>query len=374
MKRNIQRSGIMSFLVFVLCAQNVFAQPPPLQFQHLTLDQGLSHNRVTAFTQDKYGLIWIGTSDGLNRFDGYKVDIYQNDRGNKNSLPDNSVRCLFTDSHGTVWVGTPNGLAYYDYRSNSFRSFVSSSKDENSLPFNNISAINEDTNGILWIGTNSGLCSFDIKNQRFKRFLHDGHSNSISGNVIRDIEVAPDGAMWISTNGGLNRLEPSTMKFTSFFHDPNDSTTLSGNTLTKMAIDKNENLWVCVNETTFLECFNTKTYRVSHFKTFTEKQSHISNNSPRDIFVDRDGRLWVGTGQGGLYLFSPGKNIFYQYKADLLDPNKLQSNSIIEMYQDNSGMIWLGTHAYAERFNPDESKFIFHRALFRSSSIVSQVR
>ncbi|HEY5772484.1 MAG TPA: two-component regulator propeller domain-containing protein, partial [Chitinophagaceae bacterium] len=364
MKRNFDPSVILLSLIINIINQSAFAQAPPLQFQHLTFDQGLSHNRVTAFTQDKYGLIWIGTNDGLNRFDGYKVDIYRNERGDKNSLPENSVRCLFTDSHGVVWIGTTNGLAYYDYRSNSFQSFFSNSKDENSLPFNNISAINEDANGILWIGTNSGLCSFDIKNKRFKRFLHDGHSNSISGNVIRDIEFAPDGTMWISTNNGLNRLELSTMKFNSFFNDPNDSTTLSGNTLTKMAIDKNENLWVCVNETTFLECFNTKTHRVSHFKTFTEKQSHISNNSPRDIFVDRGGRLWVGTGQGGLYLYSPGKNIFYQYKADLLDPNKLHSNSIIEMYQDNSGMIWLGTHSYAERFNPDESKFIFHQPKF----------
>ena len=363
-KRNFHSSVILLLLIINIINQTAFAQSPPLQFQHLTLDHGLSHNRVTAFTQDKYGLIWIGTNDGLNRFDGYQVDIYRNDRGDKSSLPDNSVRCLFTDTHGVVWIGTSNGLACYDYRSKSFQSFFSDSIDENSLPFNNISAINEDANGILWIGTNSGLCSFDIKSKRFKRFLHEGHSNSISGNYIRDIEFAPDGTMWISTNDGLNRLEISTMKFTSFVHDPNDSTTLSGNTLTKMAIDKNGNLWVSVNETTYLECFNTRTYRVSHFRTFTEKQSNVSNNTPRDIFVDRAGRVWVGTGQGGLYLFSPGKNIFYQYKADDLDPNKLHSNSIIEMYQDNSGMIWLGTHVYAERFNPDESKFIFYRPRF----------
>ena len=123
-KRNLQSSVILLLLIINIIDQAAFAQPP-LQFQHLTFDQGLSHNRVTAFTQDKYGLIWIGTNDGLNRFDGYKVDIYQKDRDNKNSLPDNSVRCLFTDSHGVVWVGTANGLASYDYRSNSFRSFFS---------------------------------------------------------------------------------------------------------------------------------------------------------------------------------------------------------------------------------------------------------
>jgi ligand-binding sensor domain-containing protein len=187
------------------------------------------------------------------------------------------------------------------------------------------------------------------------------------GNYIRDIEFAPDGTMWISTDKGLNRLDLSTLRFTSFIHDPNDSTTLSGNILTQMGMDKEGNLWVSVNETTFLECFNTKTYRVRHYRTFTEKQSQLPNNHPRDIFFDRKGRLWVGTDQAGLYLFLPGKDIFYQYKADILDPNKLQSNSFIGIYQDNSNMIWLGTHNGVERFNPDESKFI----LYRPKSITS---
>ena len=94
-------------------------------------------------------------------------------------------------------------------------------------------------------------------------------------------------------------------------------------------MDKDGNIWTSVNETVYLECFNTKTYRVRHYRNFTEKQSHIPDNTPRDIFIDRKGRLWVGTDQEGLYLFLPGKNIFYQYKADILDPNKLQSNTVI---------------------------------------------
>src|SRR5829696_791623 len=359
MSYTLRPSCFLNLLIIVI-SQGAFTQAPPIQFQHLTDVHGLSNNRVWAVTQDKYGLIWIATGDGLNRFDGYKVDVYRNERGNKNSLPGNLVNCLFTDSRGTVWIGTANGLAYYDSRTNSFQSFFKG-KGGNSLPGNHISAIKEDAYGILWIGTHTGLCSFDKKNKRFKRFIHDDHSNSISGDHIRDIEFDPDGAMWITTGKGLNRLDLSTMRFTSFFHDPKDSTTLSGNILTKMAMDKDGNIWTSVNETTYLECFNTRTYRVKHFRNFTEKESHIPANSPRDIFIDRNGRLWIGTDASGLYLFLHGKNIFYQYKADILDLNKLQSNAVGAIFQDNSNMIWLGTQTGVERFNPDESKFIPYR-------------
>ena len=360
MKRILQPSVSLLILIIYIIDQSALAQPPPLQFQHLSDVQGLSNNRVWAITQDKYGLIWIASGDGLNRFDGYRVDVYRKKPGNKNSLPGNLVNCLFTDSRGTVWIGTATGLAYYDGRSNSFQSFFKG-KDKNSLPGNNISAIKEDADGILWIGTQTGLCSFDLKNKRFRRFNHDDHSNSISHDFIRDIEFAQDGTMWITTGKGLNRLDLSTMRFTSFFHDPKDTTTLSGNILTKMAMDKDGNIWTSANETVYLECFNTNTFRVKHFTNFTEKESHVPANTPRDIFVDRSRRLWVGTDREGLHLFLPGKNAFYQYKADILDPNKLQSNTVAAIFQDNSNMIWLGTQTGVERFNPDESKFILYR-------------
>jgi ligand-binding sensor domain-containing protein len=355
-----QPSGILLLLIINLIIPTVFAQPPPLQFQHLSDVQGLSNNRVWTITQDNYGLIWIGSADGLNRYDGYKVDIFRNEPGNRKSIPGNLIRILFKDSQGTVWIGTSNGLAYYDNRSNSFQTFLQS-KDEDSIPGNSISAIKEDRYGTMWIGTNTGLCSYDRKTRRFQKFLHSDKVNSVSDNYIRDIEFAPDGAMWVSTGNGLNRLDLATKRFTSFFKVANDTTTLSGNYLTKMAIDKSGNLWVSVNETIFLECFNTKTFKVIHYKTFTEEQSHVPTNSPRDIFVDNKGRLWVGTDSEGLYLFLPEKNTFYQYKADLLDPNKLQTNSVVGIYQDRSNMIWLATFAGVERFNPEQSKFRLYR-------------
>ena len=144
MKPILRRSGMFALFEFFLFAEASFAQPISVRFQHLSVEQGLSHNEAVSITQDKYDLIWIGTSDGLNRFDGYKVEVYRHEPGNKNSLPNNLIRCVFTDSHGTVWIGTTNGLAYYDDHTNSFRSFFQVRNNENSLPSNWISVINED--------------------------------------------------------------------------------------------------------------------------------------------------------------------------------------------------------------------------------------
>ena len=109
MKRSFPPSGLLLLLIINLIIPNSFAQSPPLHFQHLSDVHGLSNNRAWAITQDRFGLIWIGTGDGLNRYDGYKVEVFRNQPGNNHSLPGNMIRCLFTDSKGTVWVGTTKG-------------------------------------------------------------------------------------------------------------------------------------------------------------------------------------------------------------------------------------------------------------------------
>src|SRR4030095_6208489 len=95
-------------------------------------------------------------------------------------------------------------------------------------------------------------------------FLHR-NANSISNNDIRDIKFSSDQTMWITTANGLNRLDLSTMHFSFFFHNPADSSSLFGNSLGKMCIDKNGNLWTYLINTLHLECFNTKTNLCTHF-------------------------------------------------------------------------------------------------------------
>jgi ligand-binding sensor domain-containing protein/two-component sensor histidine kinase len=374
-KHTHQSSGILFLFFLIIITPCAFAQPHPLRFQHLSIEQGLSANLVYAVTQDKHGFIWLGTSGGLNRFDGNRIEVYRQKLGDKTSLPGNAIICLFTDTRGILWIGTASGLAYFDEHTNSFHTFVNNPEDSNSLPNNFINVINEDARGLLWIGTGQGLCSFDVKNNRFQRFLRNKRSdNSISSNQIMDIKFAPDGSMWIATIKGLNRFDMATGKFTSFYHDPADSSTLSTNSLLRIAIDKDGNLWTgSISETKLhLDRFNTRTYRCKQFIRSIEKATANPNSfmgsffpgveSQLSLFLDKSGRLWIGSFRSGLILFFPDRNIFYQYKMDPLDPASLHSNAISGIYQDHSGMIWLSTFAGADRVNIDESKFTLYRS------------
>ena len=153
-----------------------------VRFTHLSLDDGLSQNAGLAFLQDRRGYLWIGTQDGLNRYDGYTFTIYKNDPGN----PD-------------------------------------------SLSFNSINALAEDRDGLLWVGTwGGGLNRFDPRTQRFTRFQHDPSKPiSLSNDNVTSVAQDATGAIWIGTLGGLDRFDPQTNGFTHFRHDSNDESTLS---------------------------------------------------------------------------------------------------------------------------------------------------
>src|SRR6266498_1718487 len=116
------------FYIFLLNLLHFSAisQPPTFNFRHLTTNEGLSDGTVHAITQDKYGFIWIGTSYGLNRFDGINMKNFFSNHGAKGSLKDNLIQSLYCDSKGNLWIGTIKGLNRYDYAQNRFISYVAS--------------------------------------------------------------------------------------------------------------------------------------------------------------------------------------------------------------------------------------------------------
>ncbi|MDP2039129.1 MAG: two-component regulator propeller domain-containing protein, partial [Ignavibacteria bacterium] len=120
----------------------------------LTIKEGLSQNSALAIIQDRKGFIWIGTKDGLNRYDGIGFKVYRHSK-DKNSLANNHVKSLYQDSDGNIWIGTYGGLNKFNPETEQFITYQKN--DSTDLTSNIINTILEDSFKNIWIGTNSGL-------------------------------------------------------------------------------------------------------------------------------------------------------------------------------------------------------------------------
>lgn len=164
MKTFIQ-SGIFCLLILFSVTQNGSAQNESLRFESIGFDQGLA-NITTSVFQDSKGYIWIGTDDGLNKYDGYSFTKYRFDPLDSNSLSQNWIYTIWEDKQGNIWVGTEDGLCKFDRVTEKFTRY----KPLPNASFNdpNICAINEDNSGWMWVGnTSGGLCRFNRKTGKF---------------------------------------------------------------------------------------------------------------------------------------------------------------------------------------------------------------
>ena len=126
-------------------------------FSHLTTNDGLSQSYVNCILKDKYGFLWFGTEDGLNKYDGCKYKVFRNNPGNPKTIPNNSIMCLFEDKSGELWAGTTGGgITKYNRGDDSFTSYGGGA----------ILCIYENSDSILWVGTFHGLKVFDRKTRK----------------------------------------------------------------------------------------------------------------------------------------------------------------------------------------------------------------
>ncbi|MEO6720715.1 MAG: two-component regulator propeller domain-containing protein [Ferruginibacter sp.] len=371
---------------------------PKNKVKKYTVRNGLPLKAINAITQDKDGLIWLASENGLARFDGNSFKLFKNDLANPNSLSTTHIHSVFTDSEGVVWVCTSNGLNRFDPKTERFFHYKHQATDTNSLVGDNVENVAESAGGNLWIASiGAGLTYFDKKKGRFIQYSYHnlpGLSSleviriyedrlgllwvgtlgggmdvfkTVNGIVIKKMEelslknvlptvlpslnvrsFCPDhmGNMWIGTSAGLvfyNR-ERNNLQYL----DKHNSA-LRNNSIQSLCEDSLQNLWIGVEDKGLhriaLKDFDGQSLTkvsIEHSQTTGEDYSTYKYTIAA-IYQDRDHNLWLATSSDGAQMISSVKEKFVRIQRMQTGENEGVYLRFWGMCSDKEGNLWLGT-------------------------------
>ncbi|MGZ8516862.1 MAG: sensor histidine kinase [Chitinophagaceae bacterium] len=345
---------ILTYLLLLLVLQ-AGSQPTTLYFRNLNTANGLSHNKVNCILQDKRGFLWIGTDDGLNRYDGHRFEVYRHEPSDVSTLSGNIVTDLLEDKNGTLWIATADGgLTKYDYRlkpTNQFRQYKHSSSDSSSIPVNMINAIAEDQAGNLWLATSGyGVLKFEKEKGTF------------SGPVphrpitVLDLAIDRDGKIWAGKQGGgLMKIDPRTFEFEEDKRYTNMYAKLPHMVVASLFKDSKNNMWIGSWDKVVYRV-NAKDQTENVFAKTNDPYS-FPGDDPLAFAEDKYEHIWIGGRYNGLYFYHPATEKFLQYKHDPAKEGSLADNQVNCIYIDNSGIVWIGTTRGISVYNPLQQKF-----------------
>jgi ligand-binding sensor domain-containing protein len=270
----------------------------------------------------------------------------------QHGLSQSIVKCILQDRKGFMYFGTEDGLNRYDgYK---FLVYRYNPEDTNSISYNDINCLYEDNTGIIWIGTfNAGLNRFDMSKKSIRRFLQDGNnSNSLSHNNIICICEDKSGNLWIGTDNGLNRLnlkdkENKYFDFKKYFYEPENSKSINSNSINSLFTDREGNLWIGTGNGVCKLTRNNIDKKNFEFERFLFDGHNIANSiTVRAICQDKDRNLWIGSDHG-LYKLTETNNklpLISYYPLVNDRRSSVSNNDIYALCFDNSGYLWIGTN------------------------------
>ncbi len=354
-----------------------------ISFDIFTQEEGLPNNQIQCIYQDSKGWMWIGTSQGLSRFDGYNFVNFMQNPNDSASLRGDIVRVITEDKNGNLLIGTENGgLNIFNRKTERF-----------SHPFKNysgfigkeisVNAIEKDQNGNFWIGTDSNVFFTDttgnllpvkphylgneiilegnfVRNLRFDRigklwigtdigvFIYDPANNVMEmlnlpfgdtlNKEIWEIYADDEGIMWIGTySSGLFLVDPVTKKMENIKFQPEVERSETVRTIAKGIFDE---YWIGTRGGLYV--YSKSQGIVGFYRHDERKPRSLSNNSILSIFNDAQGQTWIGT-RRGLNLLAKSKQVFRNFTALPGDNRNLNSSIVYAFWIDQTGKIWIGT-------------------------------
>jgi signal transduction histidine kinase/ligand-binding sensor domain-containing protein/DNA-binding response OmpR family regulator len=325
-------------------------EPSNIRFGVISSQQGLSQSSVFSLAQDQKGFLWIGTRDGLNRFDGYNFVTYKIDPQDTGSISNNEITVIHADRHGDIWIGTRGGgLNKYIPNMNRFVRFSHLTNEKI------IRDIYESPDGMLWIGSSDGLLKADITdktkpvqfvNGSEKAIYLDAAGQLLSHqkkivSVVAINQISPD-TLLIGTELGMFLYLPEKNQFVRFnVGDANDFI------VTSVLITPEKTIWVG----SFNGLIKVRRviphaglYSLTTYSTREPGRYHLYSNRIESLVQDPFGNIWAGTRGGGLVRIDRNDALVC-YRNNENDVNSIRDNIVNSLLIDNTGVLWIGTES-----------------------------
>jgi len=320
--------AFLTLFYIVLFTVKSHAQVQDRYFRNISVDKGLSQSSVFAIQQDTLGFIWIGTQDGLNRYDSKGFKVYRPVKNVKSSLQSYYIRSLFTDHKGQLWVGGNQGISVYNYDTDSFTNY----KLPRSIGEWYISSITEDSTHKIWAASITGeVFVLTPETQNFTTIKFNASSHEIK--KIAYIGVWQQQII-LGTDVGLFKLKPNTHQLTKIDLGAKKPY------INDVYVD-GKKLWVATEGYGVIR-FDGKNSQASSLLHAAGANSIVDNNI-RCVGKDTDGNIWLGTFRG-LTIFNPNTNSFSNYYHQISQPYTISQNSVRCFFRDKQNGIWLGTY------------------------------
>ena len=364
-KSRLLPTGMSLFIFIILFFHLSLAQNNKLVFKNLNTTDGLSNNKVRVITQDSQGFLWIGTTDGLNRYDGYHFTSFRHNPQDSASISDNHIYSMLEDQNGNLWIGTEDGLDYYNSDNGKFTTFKYNSPATVNIQiqyWNTVPEIIKTSDGNLWITTtNRGLIYFDTTQRTFQfpfpdSLMMDDNTSDIYFRIIKDVNADGNG-YWIGSWGtGLLYYDVQQKKTKRYRHNPNDPNSLSNDQTRSLYQDPDGTLWVGTLDG--LNKFDPANEKFIQYKHDPDNPNSLSNNKIWALYKDpsKNNVLWIGT-ENGLNRLDTQRNTFTIDQADINNSTALSSPIINEIYKDQWGVMWFGTEGGLNKMEPGRISF-----------------
>ncbi|HKE19187.1 MAG TPA: two-component regulator propeller domain-containing protein [Kofleriaceae bacterium] len=325
---------------------------PRLRFQRLGRERGLPQSTVSAIAQDRTGFIWLGTEDGLARYDGQRFVVFRHEPGDEKSLSAPVVNSILAARDGSLWVATEGGgLDRYRPATSSFER-PAHARDVPALTAGTIASLAEGPDGTIWIAAaGDGLLALDpgtgaVRSYAVKQGLPDS---------VGEVVAARDGSVWAGTVSGVFRLDGQRTRFEQV---PGQDGALRGS-ITALSAGRDGELWIGI-EGKGLALYSARTGGVRTFRAEPQNPERLLDDTVRAIHVDRRGRVWVAT-EKALHILDPASGRFERHPPDSDDPMSL-AGSPLAISEDAAGVMWVGTFGGgAALLDPMTSSFSFYK-------------